>query len=132
VFGEKLSPLFYADAKLSAGAVLQVPPEYEERAAFVVEGTARIGETTLRQGEIAFFRRGAEVLLRGEAATRLLVFGGEPLDGPRYISWNFVSSSKERLQQAASDWRGQRFPRIPEETSYIPLPEDGSAPVNYP
>jgi hypothetical protein len=126
------SPLFYADAKLSEGAVLPVPPEYEERAAFVVEGAARIAETTLRQGEIGFFRRGVEVPVRAEAETRLLVFGGEPLDGPRYISWNFVSSSKERLQQAASDWRAQRFARIPGETSYIPLPEDGSAPVNYP
>src|SRR3954470_18984772 len=60
------SPLFYADVKLSAGGVLRVPPEYEERATFVVEGSARIGETTLRQGEIAFFQRGAEVLLRAE------------------------------------------------------------------
>ena len=56
----------------------------------------------------------------------------EPLDGPRYISWNFVSSSKERLKQAAEDWRKQRFARVPEETAYIPLPEDGSAPVDYP
>ncbi|MFL5396872.1 MAG: pirin family protein [Myxococcales bacterium] len=126
------SPLFYADAKWSADAVLQVPPEYEERAAFVVEGSATIADTTLRQGEIAFFRRGAEVLLRAEEPARLLLFGGEPLDGPRYISWNFVSSSKERLRAAASDWRDQRFARIPGETSYIPLPEDGTSPVNYP
>src|SRR3954470_18866954 len=126
------SPLFCADSKLSPDAVLQVPPEYEERAAFVVEGSATIADTTLRQGEIAFFRRGAEVLLRAEEPARLLLFGGEPLDGPRYISWNFVSSSKERLRAAASDWRDQRFARIPGETSYIPLPEDGSSPVNYP
>jgi redox-sensitive bicupin YhaK (pirin superfamily) len=126
------SPLFYADVKLSTGAVLQLPAEYEERAAFVVEGSARITETTLRQGEIAFFQRGKEVLFRAEAPARLLLFGGEPLDGPRYISWNFVSSSKARLEKAADDWRHQRFARVPGETAYIPLPEDGHAPVNYP
>jgi hypothetical protein len=60
------------------------------------------------------------------------VFGGEHLDGPRYIFWNFVTSSKERLLKAASDWRHRRFARIPGETAYIPLPEDGHAPVNYP
>ena len=63
---------------------------------------------------------------------RAALLGGEPLDGPRYISWNFVSSSRERLQQAAEDWRHQRFDRIPEEDAFIPLPEDGSEPVNYP
>ena len=72
------------------------------------------------------------MLCRAEEPTRLLLVGGEPLDGPRYISWNFVSSSKERLKQAASDWRDQRFARISGETAYIPLPEDGNAPVNYP
>jgi redox-sensitive bicupin YhaK (pirin superfamily) len=126
------SPLFYADVKLGAGAVLRLPPEHEERAAFLVEGSTSAAGTTLREGEIAFFQRGVEVPLRAEAPARLLLFGGEPLDGPRYISWNFVSSSKERLQQAASDWRHQRFARIPGETAYIPLPEDGHAPVDYP
>jgi redox-sensitive bicupin YhaK (pirin superfamily) len=126
------SPLFYAEAQLEAGAVLQLPAEYDERAAFVVEGSVTLTETPLRTGEIAFFRRGVEVLCRANEPTRLLLLGGEPLDGPRYISWNFVSSSKERLKQAASDWRHQRFARVPGETAYIPLPEDGDAPVNYP
>jgi hypothetical protein len=126
------SPLFYAEALLETGAVLRLPAEYDERSAFVVEGSVTLTETTLRSGEIAFFQRGAEVLFRAEEPTRLLLLGGEPLEGPRYISWNFVSSSKERLKQAASDWRHQRFARIPGETAYIPLPEDGDAPVYYP
>lgn len=124
------SPLFYAETRLEEGAVLRLPAEYDERAAFVVEGSVRLTETPLRSGEIAFFRRGAEVLFRAEEPTRLLLLGGEPLEGPRYIFWNFVSSSKERLKQASSDWRHQRFARIPGETAYIPLPEDGTAPVN--
>jgi redox-sensitive bicupin YhaK (pirin superfamily) len=126
------SPLFYAEARLDAGAVLRLTAEYDERAAFVVEGSVKLTETTLRAGEIAFFHRGVEVLCRAEEPARVLLLGGEPLEGPRYISWNFVSSSKERLKQAASDWRHQRFTRIPGETAYIPLPEDGDAPVNYP
>ena len=117
---------------MAAGSVLRLAAEYDERAAFVVEGAVKLTETTLQAGEIAFFRRGSEVLLRAEAPARVLLVGGEPLDGPRYIFWNFVSSSKERLRQAAEDWRQQRFERVPGETAYIPLPEDGSAPVDYP
>jgi redox-sensitive bicupin YhaK (pirin superfamily) len=126
------SPLFYAETRLEAGSLLRLPAEYAERAIFVVEGSLRLTETTLRAGEIAFFRRGAEVPCRAEEKSRTLLLGGEPLEGPRYIFWNFVSSSKERLAQAASDWKNQRFARVPEETHYIPLPEDGDAPVDYP
>ena len=126
------SPLFYAESRLEAGTVLRLPPEYDERAVFVVEGAVKLTETTLRTGEIAFVHRGKEVLLRAEEPSRLLLLGGEPLDGPRYISWNFVSSSRDRLKEASSDWRHQRFARIPGETAYIPLPEDGNAPVDYP
>lgn len=126
------SPLFYAEVVLEAGAVLQLPPEYDERALYVVEGHVALSETSLRPAEIGFFHRRTEVLVRAEQPSRILLLGGEPLDGPRYISWNFVSSSKERLEQAAADWRSQRFERIAGETAYIPLPQDGSEPVNYP
>ena len=126
------SPLFYVEACMTAGSVLRLPADYDERAAFIVEGAVRLKETTLHAGEIAFFQRGHEVLLHADAPARVLLLGGEPLDGPRYISWNFVSSSKERLKQAAEDWRHGRFDRVPGETAYIPLPEDGSAPVDYP
>jgi redox-sensitive bicupin YhaK (pirin superfamily) len=127
------SPLLYAESQLEPGAVLRLPADHDERAAFVVEGSATIADRALRSGEIAFFRPGADVLLRANGErTRLLVLGGQPLDGPRHISWNFVSSSKARLAQAEDDWRHQRFPRIPGETAYIPLPADGDEPVNYP
>lgn len=126
------SAMFYAEARLEPGAVLQLPAEYDERAAYVVEGSVQLTETSLGSGEMAFFHRGGEVLLRANEPSRLLLLGGEPLDGPRYISWNFVSSSRDRLEQAARDWQRQRFARIPGETAFIPLPRYGDAPVNYP
>jgi redox-sensitive bicupin YhaK (pirin superfamily) len=112
---------------LKAGSTLRLPAEYDERPAFVVEGSVQLGEGARRAGEIGFLRRGAEVSLDAEGPCRLLLLGG-----PRFISWNFVSSLKERLPQAASDWHHQRFDRVPGETAYIPLPEDGEGPVNYP
>lgn len=126
------SPLFYAEVRMEPGAVLRLDAEYDERAAYLVEGSVTLGQTSLQAGEMGFFQRGAEVLLRADQPSRLLLLGGEPLDGPRFISWNFVSSSRERLLQAAHDWREQRFARVPGETKYIPLPKDGDAPVNYP
>lgn len=126
------SPLFYAELCMDAGATFILPAEYTERAVFVVEGTVTLAQTPLESGELACVRSGAAPVLRANAACRVLLLGGEPLDGPRHIRWNFVSSSKKRLEQAARDWKEQRFPRVPGETAYIPLPEDGDAPVNYP
>lgn len=126
------SPLFYLEARMDAGARIGLPAEYEDRALYLVEGALALGERRLAPGEMAFFTAGGEVEIRAEAPSLLLLLGGDRLDGPRHISWNFVSSSKERLAQAADDWRNQRFPRIPGERAYIPLPRDGAAPVNYP
>lgn len=126
------SPLFYAEVRMETGATIELPPGYDERAAYVVEGRVALRETAVQPGEIAIFPRGRGVLLRAEAPTLVMLLGGDTLDGPRHISWNFVSSSRERLAQASDDWRNQRFPRIPGERAYIPLPTDGSEPVNYP
>lgn len=126
------SPLFYAEAELDAGATFALPPAYDERAAYVVEGAVGVGDAALGAGDMAFFRRGAEVIVRADTASRVLFLGGDPLDGARHILWNFVSSSKERLRSAADDWRAQRFPRVPGETAFIPLPEDGRDAVDYP
>lgn len=126
------SPMFYAELVMQPGAVFALPAEHTERAVFVVEGSIALARTTLNSGELGCFRTATVPQLRAVQASRVLLLGGEPLDGPRYIRWNFVSSSKERLEQAASDWSEQRFGRVPGETAYIPLPEDGDAPVNYP
>lgn len=75
-----------------------------------------------------------QVVLRGAepGPTRLLLVGDEPLDAPRYLTWNFVSGSPELIEQAKEDWRTQRFPRVPQETEYIPLPDIPGRPVRYP
>lgn len=126
------SPLFYVEAGMDAGAKLVLPAAYEERAIYLVEGAIELGDRSLAAGEMAFFHPGREIPVRAEVPSLLLLLGGEPLDGPRHISWNFVSSSRDRLVQAAEDWRNLRFPRIPGEKAFIPLPRDGSEPVNYP
>lgn len=130
------SEMFYADAALAPGAVLSLPPEHEERAAYVVEGTVELlpEREAYAAGQLLVFRPGAEVLLRGASSktARLMLLGGEPLEGPRHIWWNFVSSSPERIEQAKLDWREGRFAPVPGETERIPLPASGPAVVRYP
>ena len=130
------SEMFYADAALDADAVLSVPDEHAERAAYVVEGSVELlpEREVYVAGQLLVFRPGAEVLLRGAAAkpARLMLLGGEPLEGPRHIWWNFVHSSPERIEQAKQDWREGRFAPVPEETERIPLPASGPAVVRYP
>ena len=137
LFGERSpvkahSPLFYADVGLEPGAVLGVPTEHTERAAYVVDGSVELSTGTLQPGQLAVFQPGAEVCLRASEGARVLLLGGEPLEGPRHIWWNFVSSSKERIEQAKEDWRAQRFGRIEGETDFIPLPGTPPPPVSYP
>jgi redox-sensitive bicupin YhaK (pirin superfamily) len=132
---EALSEMFYADITLLAGAHLSVPVEHQERAAYVVEGSLKLlpDAGTFEGGQLLVFKPGTEILLESESpSSRLMLLGGEPLDGPRHIWWNFVSSSKERIEQAKQDWRAGRFAPVPEETELIPLPESGPAIVRYP
>ena len=131
-----LSEMFYADVVLGPDARLEVPTANEERAAYVVEGTVELlpEREVFTAGQLLVFRPGAEVLLRGASAgpARLMLLGGERLDGPRHIWWNFVSSSAERIEQAKLDWREGRFAPVPGETGFIPLPSTGPAVVRYP
>jgi len=121
---ETLSPLFYVHAELSAGSELPLPTEHEERAVYVVEGALRCGADAAEPGRMLVFTRDARVSLRAEKASRVVLLGGAPLDGPRYIDWNFVSSSKPRLEQAKRDWQERRFPTVPDdELELIALPE---------
>lgn len=131
------SEMFYADVELAVGARLQVPREQEERAAYVVEGSVALeGEegASFGAGQLAVFRPGAEITLAaaGSSAARVMLLGGEPLEGRRHIWWNFVSSSPERIERAKEDWKAGRFAPVPEETESIPLPETGPAVVRYP
>jgi len=117
------SALFYADVTLGPQGQLSVPSEHEERAAYIVEGAIEIDGETFPAGQLVVFGRGSEVLLHATMPTRLVLLGGEPLDGPRFVWWNFVSASRERIEQAKQDWRSGRFAAVPGETEFIPLPE---------
>jgi redox-sensitive bicupin YhaK (pirin superfamily) len=133
---QTLSDMFYADITLKQGARLPVPIEHEERAAYVVEGSIGLVPEggTFDAGQLLIFKPGEEIILSAgaHASARLMLLGGEPLDGKRHIWWNFVSSSHERIEQAKEDWKAGRFSPVPEEAEFIPLPETGPAVVRYP
>jgi redox-sensitive bicupin YhaK (pirin superfamily) len=117
-----LAPMFYADAALDAGARLKLSAEHEERAVHVATGRVRVAGETFSSGQLLAFRPGDEIVVAAEGDARILLLGGAPLDGPRHLWWNFVSSSQERIEQAKADWKGGRFPLVPYETESIPLP----------
>jgi redox-sensitive bicupin YhaK (pirin superfamily) len=83
----------------------------------------RVASETFTSGQLLAFRAGDEIVVGAEGEARILLLGGAPLDGPRHLWWNFVSSSQERIEQAKADWKGGRFPLVPYETEFIPLPE---------
>lgn len=129
------SPMFYVDLRLEPGARLTMPAEYSERAVYVLDGTLDLGrDGRFERGQLVVLKPGAAVTLGagGGAAARLMLLGGEPMDGPRFLSWNFVSSSAERIEQAKQDWKAQAFPKVPGETEFIPLPDIPGRPVSYP
>lgn len=118
-----LSSLLYAEATIPAGDALPLPEEHRERAAYVVEGVIRCGAERVEPSRMAVFAPGAVPPLRAESPARVMLIGGAPLDGERHIWWNFVSSSRDRIEQAKRDWKEGRFAPVPGETEYIPLPE---------
>jgi len=107
------SPTAYVVAELEPSAHLALPAQYPERAIYVVEGDVELDGTQVHSGEIAMLTPGESGHLTALTDARVAVFAGEPLEGPRYMWWNFVSSRKDRLQQAREDWKQRRFPLIP-------------------
>jgi len=128
---ETQSALFYADVALDAGARLAIPPDHEERAAYIAEGSVVVDGETFERGRLLVFRPAAQIVMQAGAKARLMVLGGEPL-GPRYLWWNFVSSSRERIEQAKADWKAGRFGGVPGDDEFIPLPEERKPRVDYP
>jgi redox-sensitive bicupin YhaK (pirin superfamily) len=119
-----LSPLFFAEATLPAGGTLPLPEEHPERAVYVVEGTIASRGGDHAPGQMAVFRAGARAVVTAQTNARLILLGGAPIEGERHIWWNFVSSSRERLERAALDWKEGRFAKVPgDEEEFIPLPD---------
>jgi redox-sensitive bicupin YhaK (pirin superfamily) len=117
------SPMFYADAALENGGAVPLPAEHEERAVYVFDGEVEVASERFAAGRLLVFRPGDAISLRAAPAARLLLLGGDTLDGPRHIWWNFVSSSQERIERAKADWKEGRFARVPGDAEFIPLPE---------
>lgn len=124
------SDMFYADAVLEPGARLPMPDDHEDRGVYVVEGAVEQAGTIYEAGRMMVFRPGDRVSLKaGPQGARVMVLGGETLNGPRYIWWNFVASSKERIEEAKEawrrgDWQNGRFHLPPgDDAEFIPLPE---------
>lgn len=117
-----LSPTLYLDVQLPAGAVLDLPVLAPQQALYVVQGALQVDGQPLPPQQMAVLGMQA-VRLSARETTRLVVIGGAPLDGPRHMWWNFVSSRKERIAQAADDWLAQRLGQVAGETEFIPLPE---------
>ncbi len=117
------SEMFYADAQLSAGASLPLGVEHEERGLYLTSGEIEIAGDRFERGRLLIFRPGDAVTIKARTPARFMLLGGASL-GPRHIWWNFVSSRKERIEQAKEDWRAGRFGVVPgDDKEFIPLPE---------
>jgi hypothetical protein len=117
------SPTQYLDVEAEAGAVLDFDADGIERAVYPVDGALEIDGTAVAAGTLAVLATGAAAAVRAPLVSRFVVLGGAPLDGPRFIWWNFVSSRKERIERAKLDWQQQKMGTIPGETEFIPLPD---------
>lgn len=124
------SPLFYLHWELAPGARIELPGNYSERAVYIVRGCIEAGRERFREGQMLVLTPGAAAEIKAVDASVVMALGGEPI-GPRFIDWNFVSSSRERIDQAKADWRAGRM-KLPDldDSEFIPLPPGPNAPAN--
>jgi redox-sensitive bicupin YhaK (pirin superfamily) len=125
------SATFYADAQIDKGASVTLPAEYAERGAYVLQGTVEHDGKPYSAGQMLVFAALADADVTAQSHARILCFGGDSL-GERHLWWNFVSSRKQRIAQAADDWKAGRFAAVPDESEFIPLPDGAPSIVNYP
>jgi redox-sensitive bicupin YhaK (pirin superfamily) len=133
------SETLYADVQLEAGARVPVEATHEERALYTVAGTIEVAGDAFEPGQLLVLRPGGAIAVTAASDARLMLFGGAPMEGPRYIWWNFVSSRPERIEAAKEEWARGRFDTVPgDEEEFIPLPDKQDAPqraeggVHYP
>lgn len=120
------SPMVYAALEAADATRLELPAEHAERAIYVVEGEVSAGAERIAPRTMAVFEPGTAASITTAGAAKVMICGGAPLDGERFIHWNFVASRRELIEDARKRWREQRFERVPGETEFIPLP--GTAP----
>lgn len=126
------SPLFYLHVVLQQGAKFALPKEHAERGFYIVKGSIEVSGVSYNQGKMLVFSKAADPLITAKEETTLMLLGGEPL-GERFIWWNFVSSRKERIEQAKEDWKQGRIILPPNDNKeFIPLPGDHSKPAGGP
>ena len=113
----------FADVVLECDVKLPLDPQVEERAVYIVSGEIDVAGDHFAEGRLLVFRPGDRITITALVPTRLVIVGGATMDGPRHIWWNFVSSRKERIDQAKADWKAGRFDAVPGESEFIPLPE---------
>jgi redox-sensitive bicupin YhaK (pirin superfamily) len=121
-----VSPTFYLTVEMSAGSSFVLPAEHEERAIYVVQGSVTVAEQALAPNRMAVLTDAASVRISASAPALLMLLGGARMDGERYLNWNFVASSRERLDAARAAWKtypNEQFGQVPDETEFIPLPE---------
>jgi redox-sensitive bicupin YhaK (pirin superfamily) len=121
-------PTLYLDLQLPAGGALELPPLAAEMALYAVQGGVQVDDRTTDAGAMAVLEPGTPARIAATGATRLVVIGGAPLDGPRYLWWNFVSSRRERIVAASADWEAQRMGSVAGDPEFIPLPPTRFAP----
>jgi redox-sensitive bicupin YhaK (pirin superfamily) len=118
------SDTVFADVVMEAGITIPLDADYEERAIYVVSGEIEIAGDRFTGPKLLVFRPGDRIAVRAVIASHIAILGGAALEGPRHIWWNFVSSRKERIEQAKEDWKSARFDIVPgDEKEFIPLPE---------
>ena len=123
------SETLYADVVMHPGGRFQVEATHVERALYVIEGQIQIGDDMFEAGQLMVLRPGEAIMVASAPGARLMLFGGDPMEGPRYIWWNFVSSRPERIEQAKEEWRRGRFDTVPgDEEDFIPLPDNATKP----
>ena len=116
------SKMFYVAAELEAGASLRLPAGHDERGIYLVQGNILVDGLPVPERNLAFISSNERVEIQATAQSRVMLLGGEKMDGPRFIWWNFVASSKEKIDAAKLRWQEQRFAPVPGETEFIPLP----------
>jgi len=123
------SPLFYVHWRLAPGTRAQLPAQYPERAAYIVAGSVQVEGRVFEAGRMLVFESGQPIVFEAATAAVVMLLGGEPI-GERFIDWNFVSSSHDRIEQAKADWRAGRM-KLPihDDTEFIALPPDPAPPV---